>query len=463
METIASVSMQVPLRNFHRVKKSIASTENEQGQKRVKWKRADVSNQEALVEVLQTLYWAGVRRELAEMILSLHEWQQAQHPNEKWNGGAPERIEGYEHFISQVSLTSREFAKRYGMERKRHLNQKKSRFRKKRTYEEYAQDVFLNHLREYEDRQLKSDIRVNLPRRQENDPLEQRARLLLQSAAFLDVDKVITYNSPLPKANFWRKSAQPQLTLLRFDAGSMPDLRAMRCRTCGDVIRGSLFKCLEPKCEAHLPLTQKDSICETCFRAPSHPPNHMTKFYKHYILRDIITPKVSRQICVCSAETRGGPLAARTAPFPIDKNFPHRGRGKARVLKCGLLLLSDKVMEAKFQSSVSQIEKKQAQMQQKQMERHRKRVLKEGKARKAAQEFASKRQKQRANKTAKSPKNTDPQAQAQEKTMSDVENEKAADQEIPFLYRRFANRYPFGNVHVALMFGPLMIENGVPE
>lgn len=47
--------------------------------------------------------------------------------------------------------------------------------------------------------------------------------------------------------------------------------------------------------------------------------------------------------------------------------------------------------------------------------------------------------------------------------MSDVEEEKLASKEIPLLYRKFTNRYPFGNVHVALMFGPLMIENGVPE
>ena len=436
------MSMQAPLRNFQRLKKSIASTENEQEHNPVKWTKADVSSKEALAELLQTLYRAGVRRELAQMILTLREWQQVQPSSGGLNGGALGPTEGYEHFIDQVSLTSRDFAQRYGRERKRRLNQKKGLLGKKRTYEDYAEDVFLNYLRVYEGRQLKSEISANLPRRQEDDPLEQRARLLLQSAAFLDVDKVVTYNSPLPKANFWRKSAQPQLTLLRFDAASMPDLRAMRCRTCGDVIRGSLFKCLESKCEAPLPLTQKDSICETCFRASSHPPNHMTKFYKHYILRDIITPKISRQICLCSAATGGGHLAS---PFPLDRNFPHRGKGKARVLKCGLLLLSDKVVEAKFQGTISQIEKNQAQMEQKQIERHRKRVLKEGKARKAARKIR------------------DPQVQEQEKTKSDVENEKVADQEIPFLYRRFANRYPFGNVHVALMFGSLMIENGVPE
>ncbi|KAL8299181.1 hypothetical protein RB593_009180 [Gaeumannomyces tritici] len=36
-----------------------------------------------------------------------------------------------------------------------------------------------------------------------------------------------------------------------------------------------------------------------------------------------------------------------------------------------------------------------------------------------------------------------------------------ADDDIPLFFRRFATKYPFGNVHMALRVGPLVIENGV--
>ena len=57
----------------------------------------------------------------------------------------------------------------------------------------------------------------------------------------------------------------------------------------------------------------------------------------------------------------------------------------------------------------------------------------------------------------------DPQGNVDEKTVSDLEDEKIASKDIPFLYRKFANRYSFINVHMALMFGLLTIENGVPR
>lgn len=77
--------------------------------------------------------------------------------------------------------------------------------------------------------------------------------------------------------------------------------------------------------------------------------------------------------------------------------------------------------------------------------------------------LATRRRGVKSRKTLTGKKDTDPQHQAEEKTLSDAEDEKLAEKEIPLLYRKFTKRYPFGNVHMALMFGPLMIENGVPE
>jgi hypothetical protein len=38
-----------------------------------------------------------------------------------------------------------------------------------------------------------------------------------------------------------------------------------------------------------------------------------------------------------------------------------------------------------------------------------------------------------------------------------------ANEDIPLFFRQFTEKYPFGNVHMALRVGPLVIENGVSQ
>jgi hypothetical protein len=51
---------------------------------------------------------------------------------------------------------------------------------------------------------------------------------------------------------------------------------------------------------------------------------------------------------------------------------------------------------------------------------------------------------------------------AEEGTSIGFEEDEARD-DIPFFMRKFVNAYPFGNVHMALRIGPLIIENGVEQ
>ena len=44
-----------------------------------------------------------------------------------------------------------------------------------------------------------------------------------------------------------------------------------------------------------------------------------------------------------------------------------------------------------------------------------------------------------------------------------VFEEAQADKDIPFFFRKYTEKYPFGNVHVALRVGPLLVENGVAQ
>lgn len=46
---------------------------------------------------------------------------------------------------------------------------------------------------------------------------------------------------------------------------------------------------------------------------------------------------------------------------------------------------------------------------------------------------------------------------------STVFEEAAADRDIPLFFRKYTEKYPFGNVHMSLRVGPLLIENGVAQ
>ena len=56
---------------------------------------------------------------------------------------------------------------------------------------------------------------------------------------------------------------------------------------------------------------------------------------------------------------------------------------------------------------------------------------------------------------------------AKERTASSGETiefeEAEADKDIPFFFRKYTEKYPFGNVHMALRVGPLLVENGVAQ
>ena len=44
-----------------------------------------------------------------------------------------------------------------------------------------------------------------------------------------------------------------------------------------------------------------------------------------------------------------------------------------------------------------------------------------------------------------------------------VADETEAENDIPYFFRRYTEKYPFGNVHMSLRVGPLVIENGVEQ
>lgn len=56
------------------------------------------------------MYWNGVKRELAHILLTLRKWQQPEYAFKILSDGRDDFIHGFDTFIDQVSETSREFA-----------------------------------------------------------------------------------------------------------------------------------------------------------------------------------------------------------------------------------------------------------------------------------------------------------------------------------------------------------------
>jgi hypothetical protein len=69
---------------------------------------------ERLLPELRKMYWDGVRRELAHILLTLHEWQQSKYSKIVVEDEEDDFIHGYDTFLDQVSFHSRVFAQRYG-------------------------------------------------------------------------------------------------------------------------------------------------------------------------------------------------------------------------------------------------------------------------------------------------------------------------------------------------------------
>jgi hypothetical protein len=79
----------------------------------IPWKEVGSANEHLLPE-LRKIYWDGVKRELAHILLTLHEWQQSKYSKIYLDDEDDDFIHGYDTFLDQVSVHSRVFAQRYG-------------------------------------------------------------------------------------------------------------------------------------------------------------------------------------------------------------------------------------------------------------------------------------------------------------------------------------------------------------
>lgn len=179
-----------------------------------------------------------------------------------------------------------------------------------------------------------------------------------------------------------------------------------------------MFRCIHIPCCETLHLNQGDAICEDCFRTRQHPQNHLVKTFKHCILDDSVFSSRSWELCRCTTVARFDSNGDRAVLYPLSPKSEHRITATGEV-RCKLFLLPGLVAEAKHLE----------------MERTMKRSKQEGEG---------------AFEKSKSRKVTSVQFHALNAELKDS-------------LERYPDEFPFGNTHISLMIGPLILENGVKK
>jgi hypothetical protein len=332
-------------------------------------------------------------------------------------------IHGFDTFVDQVSETSREYVS--ALERA---------FQEKATLQKSSR--------------IKAAIRQDLEGRPHSSPLHRRVRLLLQALGLLDVERLIEHRPPLDKLSFWKRPAVPQLQLRGYNEAGMPILTPLRCPLCGQSIKGSMYtksSTGEEGQEEKHPLSRQ-IICEGCYRDHFLGQPEFSKTYKHCILDDVMTPSVSKAMCLCEDVPKFESSERSVSLFPVSDGHKHRRASKPGMVECGMLKLGDIVAEAKHESMRASAAVNRR--------THKKDV-------KGAGESVTSGQASRPRVvTQKSQPASDRVATARVAIGVD---EVEADDDIPFYLKRYVEKYPFGNVHMALRIGPIFIENGVAQ
>lgn len=410
-----------------------------------------------LLKELENLYWTGVEQELRSILFAIKDLQRPEFSHIELEDEKDDFIHGFDTFVDQVCEESREFANDYAL----------TKDKKAAAYtDSYAHALRLQTqaaLADKKSAQLKIAVREGMKDRSTEPILKRRVRMLLQAAGFLDIEKLVEHRPPLDKLSFWKRPAIPQLHLKKFNKAWEPIFVPLKCNSCGTVIRSSIYCCTETykSSDASLP----DKICEECYREKylDHP--GFVKRYKHCILHDIITPSISNQICRCVGvqhrDYEGKPIAL----FPVDKISRHINPwGKTG---CVLLKLRDIVAEAKYDGmrtlgGIGKRKKKWGKKIGLMDERNRRQREAERLRRYGSAVNRKTRNKGRFQHVTKSSLHNPSERAAASETAA-VHEEDEADDDIPWFLRKYAEKYPFGNVHMALRVGPIVIENGVAK
>ncbi|KAE8351976.1 hypothetical protein BDV28DRAFT_149485 [Aspergillus coremiiformis] len=422
-----------------------------------------------LLQELEALYWTGIEIELENIIRTLKIWQQPEHADISISDENDDDIHGFDTFLDQVCQETRAFALRYGERKLKDMvwiKPGQSLLTRNLSYKEALKNVILDTRAEYYSLKIKEEVRGQLRTIPRHSGIELRARTLLQNAGFLDIDKLIEHRPPLDELGFWKRPAIPQLTLSDFDKQWVPQFVPMQCTECSSVIRGSMFT-RPGQLQGRASQEAAYNICEDCYRSHHYGDESLVKRYKHCVLSDSILSSMSRKMCECSNVHHFDADGRPRCLFPLDEEDKHVSYAGGH--RCTLLNLAELVTYAKYQglrgtakmkrkreirlSNIPWISKMADRSRGKPNAKHA------GRSREQISSISPEKTKPMLQSVTEHSRQGAHRAPVSSQTSAVTESQ--ADEDIPLFFRQFTEKYPFGNVHMALRVGPLVIENGV--
>lgn len=135
-------------------------------------------------------------------------------------------------------------------------------------------------------------------------------------------------------------------------------------------------------------------------------------------------------------------------------------------MQCGLLKLGEIVAEAKYdgmQPETAKTAKRSGKSRLHELREQDEKVQKKEKEKERKGATRAANRQRRKFKFLTQPSLQDSRQKILASGSTPAAQEEEADKDIPFLFRPYTEKYPFGNVHMALRIGPLIIENGVSQ
>ncbi|KAK7619197.1 hypothetical protein IWX50DRAFT_233073 [Phyllosticta citricarpa] len=396
-----------------------------------------------LKQQLVDLYWDGVRQELENILFTLKKLQEPRYDSiwKEKDAVDVDGLYGFETFIGQVYERSRAFY------RAPYARSTKSWEVKDRLMSTYEDGIYLKleslETEHFSDK-LRAGIKASVRRAAESnrlDPTERLAKMLLRSAGFLDIEKIIEHRPVLSNFDFWKRPTVPQMSRVELTEDQKPTFRPRECAMpkCGQIVHGSMF--------VRLHGNQQTCICEQCYRQKHYGDKSFVKVPKHCVFSESIDAETSRRMCKCPEvphlDQKGNPREL----FPVNPREKHIEAGPNT---CELLRLNERLARAKYATMTEQPGRKKTAIIKKFLDIR---------PRKDVKEFLEPQKKGKDDEWIDMLE--DDSGVSMPSSTYGVAEEDEGDDDIPFYLRHYTRKYPFGNVHMALRVGPLVIENGV--
>ncbi|GFF92617.1 hypothetical protein IFM53868_06905 [Aspergillus udagawae] len=220
-----------------------------------------------LLAELESLYWTGVNQELDCIASTLRQWQQRQFQHIRPDADNT-LVNGFDTFIANVLQRPTATPPKLASQESTRIDDKGCLVR---SAEIRAMELAAAKIRT----RVNVDVHKCLTQRPvETDAAKRRARLLLQAAGFLDIEKTIEHspagNTPSPLT--------PQLRMTKKGFKGCPAISVLPCSECKRVIRGSMYQA---------PGVSNQTICEDCYWEHHYGDPSYTKQYKHSIASEV--------------------------------------------------------------------------------------------------------------------------------------------------------------------------------